>query len=75
VDQMRLAGYSAEGAAIAMIDVVAESSAEGGIRRLICYLGWWDCARSGVALIEGKPNFFDCRFSEERDDCPYQYQV
>jgi hypothetical protein len=42
---------------------------------VICHLGWWDCPRSGVALIGGNPNFFDCRFSEELDDCPYQYQV
>jgi hypothetical protein len=42
---------------------------------VICYLGWWDCPRSGVALIGGKPNFFDCRFSEELDDYPNQYQV
>jgi hypothetical protein len=42
---------------------------------VICHLGWWDCPRSGVALIGGNPNFFDCRFSEELDDRPYQYQV
>jgi hypothetical protein len=72
---MRLAGYSAKDAAIAMIDVVAESSAEDAFEDVMCYLGWWDCPRSGVALIEGKPHFFDCRFSEELDDYPDQYQV
>jgi hypothetical protein len=72
---MRLAGYSAKDAAIAMIDVVAESSAEGAFEDVMCYLGWWDCPRSGVALIGGKPHFFDCRFSEELDDYPDHYQV
>ncbi|HUA41112.1 MAG TPA: hypothetical protein VMA32_06085 [Streptosporangiaceae bacterium] len=54
---------------------MADSSAEDAFEDVVCYLGWWDCPRSGVALIGGKPHFFDCRFSEELDDYPDQYQV
>jgi hypothetical protein len=54
---------------------VAEISAEGEFEEVVCYSGWWDCPRSGVALIGGEPHFFDCRFSEELDDYPDQYQV
>ncbi len=71
---MPLAG-SVKDAADAMIDLVAESRAEGAFEDVMCYLGWWDCPRSGVALIGGKPHFFDCRFSEELDDYPDLYQV
>src|SRR5258706_13039640 len=72
--RMPLAG-SVKDAADAMIDLVAESRAEGAFEDVMCYLGWWDCPRSGVALIGGKPHFFDCRFSEELDDYPDLYQV
>src|SRR5258706_16203723 len=72
--RMPLAG-SVKDAADAMIDLVAESRAEGAFEDVMCYLGWWDCPRSGVALIRVKPHFFDCRFSEELDDYPDQYQV
>jgi hypothetical protein len=58
-----------------MIDPVAESSTEGAFEDVVCYVGWWDCPRSGVALIGGKPYFFDCSFSEELDDYLDQYQV
>jgi hypothetical protein len=71
---MPLAGC-AKDAAVAMIDLVAEGRAEGAFEDVMCYLGWWDCPRSGVALIGGKPHFFDCRFSEEFDDYPDQYLV
>ena len=58
-----------------MIGRVAESGAKGAFEDVVCYVGWWDCPRSGVALIGGKPYFFDCRFSEELDDYPDQYLV
>lgn len=70
-----LRSYSARDAVIAMIDLVAEGSADGAFEDVMCYSGWWDCPRAGVALIGGKPHFFDCRFSEDLDDYPEEYQV
>jgi len=51
------------------------SAHEGAFEDVLCYSGWWDCPRSGVALIDGKPHFFDCRFSEELDDYPVLYEI
>jgi hypothetical protein len=48
--RMRLASSVKDGA-IAMIDLVAEGSTEVAFEDVMCYLGWWDCPRSGVALI------------------------
>jgi len=51
------------------------SAQEGDFEDVLCYSGWWDCPRSGVAVIDGRPHFFDCRFSEELDDYPVLYEV
>lgn len=58
---MPLAG-SVKDAAVAMIDLVAESRAEGAFEDVMCYLGWWDCPRSGVALIGGQAAFLRLPF-------------
>jgi hypothetical protein len=55
-DEDAAAGYSAKGAAIAMMDVVAESSAEDAFEDVMCYLGWWEsplrrCAHGGQAAL------------------------
>jgi hypothetical protein len=31
----------------------------------LCCSGWWNCPRSGVAVVAGEPYFFDCQFFEE----------
>jgi hypothetical protein len=62
-----------EGRCLTMALVV--SAQEGEFEDVLCYSGWWDCPRSGVAVIDGKPHFFDCRFSEELDDYPVLYDV
>ena len=42
---------------------------------VLCYTDWWDCPRSGVALLHGRPHYFLCEFSEQLDDYPGEYQV
>lgn len=42
---------------------------------VLSYLGWWDCPRSGVALVLGEPYYFECQFSEELDDYPDQFRL
>jgi len=51
------------------------SAQEGDLEDVLCYSGWWDCPRSGVAVIDGSPHFFDCRFSDELDDYPVLYEI
>jgi hypothetical protein len=40
---------------------------------VLCWSGWWDVPRFGVALIDGQPYYFDCPFSEELDDYPHEF--
>lgn len=42
---------------------------------VLCWLGWWDCPRHGVALIGAEPYLFDCAFSEALDDYPEDYRI
>lgn len=51
------------------------SAHEGAFEDVLCYSGWWAVPAPGVALIDGKPHFFDCRFSEELDDYPVLYEI
>jgi len=48
---------------------------DGAFEPVLSYLGWWDCPRSGVALVGGEPYYFDCQFSEELDDYPGQFRL
>lgn len=58
----------------AIIDLVTDAG-DGTFEPVLSYLGWWDCPRSGVALVHGKPYYFDCQFSEELDDYPEQFRL
>lgn len=51
------------------------SAQEGDFEDVLCCSGWWNCPRSGVAVIDGRAHFFDCRFSEELDDYPVLHEV
>jgi hypothetical protein len=42
---------------------------------VLCAWAWWDCPRSGVAPIQGKPYRFLCEFSEELDDYPAEFHL
>jgi hypothetical protein len=53
--------------------VTEESDAD--FEDVLCWSGWWDCPRFGVALIAGVPHFFDCQFSDELEDYPDEYQI
>jgi hypothetical protein len=55
-----------------IIDLVTDAG-DGAFEPVLSYLGWWDCPRSGVALVHGQPYYFVCRFSEELDDYPDEF--
>jgi hypothetical protein len=57
-----------------IIEFVADAG-DGVFEPVLSYLGWWDCPRSGVALVGGQPYYFDCQFSEELDDYPGQFRL
>ena len=57
-----------------IIDLVTDAD-DDAFEPVLSYLGWWDCPRSGVALVDGKPNYFECQFSEELDDYPDQFRL
>jgi len=40
---------------------------------VLFYFGWWDCPRSGVAVVDGEPMHFDCPFDELLDDYPSEF--
>ena len=42
---------------------------------VLCSWSWWDCPRSGVALLNGEPYRFDCEFSELLDDYPAEFRL
>jgi hypothetical protein len=48
---------------------------DGAFEPVLGYLGWWDCPRSGVALVGGQPYYFDCEFSEELDEYPDTFRL
>jgi hypothetical protein len=48
---------------------------DGAFEPVLSYLGWWDCPRSGVALVGGQPYYFDCEFSEELDEYPDTFRL
>lgn len=57
-----------------IIDLVTDAG-DGAFEPVLSYLGWWDCPRSGVTLVDGKPYYFECQFSEELDDYPDQFRL
>lgn len=46
-----------------------------GLEDVLCHGAWWDCPRSGVALLRGRPHYFLCEFSETLDDYPPEYRL
>src|SRR5260370_1270582 len=60
-------------AAWAILELVADAEDAVPFEDVLCYSCWWDCPRSGVALVAGQPYYFDCQFSEELDDYPERY--
>ncbi|WP_034265441.1 hypothetical protein [Actinospica robiniae] len=48
---------------------------QDGFDEIVCYGAWWDCPRTGVALIGGRPHYFECNFSAELDDYPARYEL
>ncbi len=41
---------------------------EDGFADVVYYVGWWDCPRSGVTLVDGVAMLFDSPFDEGLDD-------
>jgi hypothetical protein len=46
-----------------------------GWGEVLCAWGWWDCPRSGVAMIDGEPYRFACEFSQALDDYPVAFKL
>lgn len=46
-----------------------------GFGDVLFYVSWWDCPRSGVALFEGEPMHFDCRFDRVLADYPAMFAL
>jgi hypothetical protein len=42
---------------------------------VLCWYSWWDCPRFGVALVDGVPHYFECRFSDALDDYQDEFHV
>ena len=42
---------------------------------VLCFWGWWDIPRSGVAMIDREPHRFDCQFSKALDDYAATYTL
>jgi hypothetical protein len=55
--------------------VVTVDSTELRFEEVLCAWGWWDCPRSGVALLHGIPHRFHCEFSYALDDYPDEFSV
>jgi hypothetical protein len=59
------------------MEVVDSERAEGcaDFGEVRCYLGWWDCPRFGLTIVENMTQFFDCRFSDELNDYPDEFGI
>ena len=60
--------------AAVIIELVADAG-NGALEAVLTYPGWWDCPRSGIALVGGQSYYFDCQFSVELDDYAGQYRL
>lgn len=54
---------------------MVDSPAVAAFEEVLCAWAWWDCPRSGVALVDGVPNRFDCPFSEEIDEYSVEFRI
>lgn len=46
-----------------------------GFGRILAYMDWWDCPRSGICEVNGVPFRFESTFSEELDDYAPEFDI
>lgn len=46
-----------------------------GFEPVLAYFEWWDCPRSGIALLDGEPHYFACEFSDLLDDYESEFRL
>jgi hypothetical protein len=61
-------------AATSLIDQILAADTPP-IEQVLCYFDWYDCPRLGVALFRSQPHYFECRFSEDLDDYPSEFEL